>query len=232
MFYSHLIKLYNLIFPLIFNPSQNLEGKLGQGRVDALAALATPLFPKIEFIDIDLFIESDDNNVLEVGENIELFTILSSHSDWGYANDVIATLELDEEHENEHIMITQNMSMYGSAAPGDGLINWEPFLVEFGDSVSPGDIKFKLNIISNTDFNQYIQNEQTLEFVIPISDEVYIPGDVNQDTVINILDIVQLVNIILDENGDNFNIDAGDLNNDDIINVLDIILIVNIILDA
>ena len=220
--------------PIIYtvNPSESLEGKLGKGRVDALAAIATPLFPKIEFVDIDLFIESDDNNVLEIGENIELFTILSNNPDWGYADDVIATLELDEEHQDEHIMITQNMSMYGSAAPGDGLINWEPFIVEFGDSVNPGDIKFKLNIVSNTDFNQYIQNEQILEFIIPISDQVFIPGDVNQDAIINILDIVQIVNIILDTNPPNVNLNAADLNNDDVINVLDIILIVNIILDA
>ena len=220
--------------PIIYsvNTSESLIDKLGSGRVDALWAIATPLFPKIEFIDIDLFIESDDNNILEIGESIELFTILSNNPDWGYADDVIGILEVDESHSNEHIIINQNTSMFGSASPGDGLINWEPFLVEFGDNINPGDIKFNLNIISNTDFTNHIQNEQILEFVIPISEPVYTPGDVNDDDIINILDIVQIVNIILDNNPPNINMNAGDLNNDDIINVLDIILIVNIILDA
>ena len=89
-----------------------------------------------------------------------------------------------------------------------------------------------MNIISNTDFNGYIQNEQTLTFVIPLSDAVFIPGDVNQDEIINILDIVQLVNIILGNAPSNSEIAAGDLNGDEIINVLDIILIVNIILNS
>ena len=218
--------------PIIYsvNQSQSLQGKLGKGRVDALAALATPLFPKIEFIDTDIFIQSDDNDILEIGETIELFTILSNHPDWGYAEDVFATLELVEA--DEHIMISQNTSMFGSGAPGDGFINWEPFIVEFGGDITPGDIEFKLNIISNTDFNQYIQNEQILEFIIPVSDQVFISGDVNQDEIINILDIVQLVNVILDNIPPNINIDAGDLNQDEVINVLDIILIVNIILNS
>ena len=212
------------------NPEEYLEGKLGKGRVDALAALATPLFPNIEFIDIDLLITGNDNDVLEVGETIELSTILSNHPDWGYADDFVGILEVSEP--DGTVIINQNTSLFGDALPGDGLINWQPFIIEFGNDADPGDIEFKLNIISNTDFNGYIQNEQTLTFVIPLSDAVFIPGDVNQDEIINILDIVQLVNIILGNAPSNSEIAAGDLNGDEIINVLDIILIVNIILNS
>tara|TARA_Y100000814_G_scaffold286863_1_gene256369 strand:- start:416 stop:1093 length:678 start_codon:yes stop_codon:yes gene_type:complete len=212
------------------NPSESLEGKLGQGRVDALAAIATPLFPNIEFADIDLNINGNDNNIIEVGESIELSTILLNNPDWGYADDVVGILELSEP--NNTILINQNTSQFGDANPGDALINWQPFIIEFNDSAEPGDIEFKLNIISNTDFNGYIQNEQILNFIIPLSDEVFIPGDVNQDEIINILDIVQLVNIILGNAPSNSEMNAGDLNDDEIINVLDIILIVNIILNS
>ena len=182
------------------------------------------------FADIDLIIENDDDDILEVGESIELLTILSNHPDWGYAENVVGVLEIVEPDGN--IIITQNTSLFGDASPGDALINWQPFLIEFGSNASEGDIEFQLNITSNADFNGYIQNEQILTFTIPLSDEVFIPGDVNSDEIVNILDIVQLVNIILDNIPENTNLDAGDLNNDDIINVLDIILIVNIILDA
>jgi len=54
-----------------------------------------------------------------------------------------------------------------------------------------------------------------------------IPGDVNADNIINILDVIITVNMILGTSENNNN---ADLNNDGIINILDVILIVNIIL--
>jgi hypothetical protein len=51
-------------------------------------------------------------------------------------------------------------------------------------------------------------------------------GDLNQDNIINIQDIVLLVNIILSSE---YN-ELADLNSDDIVNVLDIIQLINIIL--
>jgi len=51
-------------------------------------------------------------------------------------------------------------------------------------------------------------------------------GDVNNDQVVNVQDIIILVNIII---GEIDPVDFADLNNDEIINVLDILLIVNII---
>ena len=52
------------------------------------------------------------------------------------------------------------------------------------------------------------------------------PGDLNGDEVVNILDIVQLANMILSgEYADN-----ADLNSDGQVNILDIVQIVNIIL--
>ena len=57
-------------------------------------------------------------------------------------------------------------------------------------------------------------------------------GDINQDGIINVLDVVTLINFILstdipteDESW------ASDLNQDSIINVLDVVLIINIILN-
>ena len=56
-------------------------------------------------------------------------------------------------------------------------------------------------------------------------------GDVNEDSIIDILDLVQIINIILgniDPSGMTFYL--ADMNSDNIINIQDIILIVNIIL--
>ena len=63
-----------------------------------------------------------------------------------------------------------------------------------------------------------------------ISDQFYsyIQGDLNNDGIANVVDIILLVSIILN-NEDNV---IADLNNDGIINVLDVIVLVNIILDS
>ena len=53
-------------------------------------------------------------------------------------------------------------------------------------------------------------------------------GDLNQDNMINILDVILMVNIILDPDN---NFGLGDMNDDNIIDILDIILLVNIILN-
>ena len=62
-----------------------------------------------------------------------------------------------------------------------------------------------------------------------LSDFLYeqIIGDINQDSTVNILDVVLLVELILDE----AYLSEGDLNNDGALNVLDAIEMVNIILN-
>ncbi len=62
------------------------------------------------------------------------------------------------------------------------------------------------------------------------NDIINLPGDLNQDFSINILDIVELVNIILSGSPDETQLYLGDLNSDDSINILDIIELVNFIL--
>jgi len=54
-----------------------------------------------------------------------------------------------------------------------------------------------------------------------------LPGDLNDDGMVNVLDVVALVNIVL---GLSEYSSAGDLNNDDLVNVLDVVILVNWIL--
>ena len=55
-------------------------------------------------------------------------------------------------------------------------------------------------------------------------------GDLNNDSAINVIDIVQLVDFVLDESIQF--IDSGDLNEDNVLNVIDIVSLVNIILST
>ena len=58
------------------------------------------------------------------------------------------------------------------------------------------------------------------------------PGDVNGDGVVNILDVVSTVNFIIgSDDPDPYEFTAADVNSDNVINVLDIVLMINIILD-
>ena len=60
---------------------------------------------------------------------------------------------------------------------------------------------------------------------------IYTPGDVNQDEIINIQDLVIIVNFILGIlEPEPIQVYAADINSDTIINVLDIIVILNMIL--
>ena len=52
-------------------------------------------------------------------------------------------------------------------------------------------------------------------------------GDVNNDTILNVLDVVIMVNIVLNKLD---YIECAELNNDNIINILNVVQLVNLIL--
>ena len=57
-------------------------------------------------------------------------------------------------------------------------------------------------------------------------------GDLNSDSIINILDIVRLVNIVIDPlNTTEQELCAADLNSDNVINILDIVTLVNVVIN-
>ena len=59
------------------------------------------------------------------------------------------------------------------------------------------------------------------------------PGDLNYDSIINVLDIVRLVNIVINPDSlTEIEACAADLNSDGIINVLDIVMLVNFVINS
>jgi len=93
-------------------------------------------------------------------------------------------------------------------------------------------------IVDQEGILQYANNEIDTEWMIYVLDELTgassegIVGDVNNDSLINILDIIQTVNIILGANLNptDYELWAADMNQDGNIDILDIVLIVNMIL--
>ena len=69
------------------------------------------------------------------------------------------------------------------------------------------------------------------DFSIMVIDESGLPGDINFDGAVDVLDVVSAVNIIIGNyDPTQSEMNAADLNNDGMINVLDIVSLVNIIL--
>ena len=57
-------------------------------------------------------------------------------------------------------------------------------------------------------------------------------GDLNQDGLINVQDIILTINIILGVPPDAYELCSGDINEDGVIDILDIVLLVNLILSS
>ena len=83
----------------------------------------------------------------------------------------------------------------------------------------------------------YANNEIDTEWMISVIYDLInsndsVLGDVNQDGIINILDVVTIINIILSTDVPTENqLSNSDLNNDEVINILDVVILVNLILN-
>ena len=57
-------------------------------------------------------------------------------------------------------------------------------------------------------------------------------GDVNENLIIDIVDLILMINIIIGQNTSNtYSFEAADINQDSVIDIIDVIAVVNIILD-
>ncbi len=88
-----------------------------------------------------------------------------------------------------------------------------------------GDYEVRLSVTN-------IYGQTGFEHIETISINTYESGDINSDSLINVLDIVMLVNYILDTSEPSQNeFLAADYNSDGFLNVLDIVSVVNLILN-
>ena len=84
-----------------------------------------------------------------------------------------------------------------------------------------------------TDMNFEAEFSSNFLYDIVCAGSDYIIGDINNDTLVNVLDVVFLVNFILDVSNPDFNqFEAGDINEDQNLNVQDAILLINLILNS
>ena len=93
-------------------------------------------------------------------------------------------------------------------------------------------------IVDQEGILQYANNEIDTEWMMYVLYELlgnacsdWTLGDINQDSIENVLDIVVMINFILDfSTPDECQFYASDLNSDSILNILDIVILINLIL--
>ena len=111
----------------------------------------------------------------------------------------------------------ENFDVSGELLEGSS-VNFN-IIVE-NNELTEGNYSANLNISSNA----------STEVSFPIllmSSSSNITGDINGDSLVNVIDVVQLVSIALGESSET---SSADLNDDGVINVLDVIFLVNIVL--
>jgi len=91
-------------------------------------------------------------------------------------------------------------------------------------TVTPGQHYWYYYKVINTDFSS--SDSSHFAGAIPYS---ALPGDVNGDGAVNVLDVTAIIGYMLNQNPQPFLFDAADVNNDHTINILDVIGVVNII---
>ena len=111
----------------------------------------------------------------------------------------------------------ENFEISGELLEGSS-VNFN-IIVE-NNELAEGDYSANLNISSNA------SSELSYPITL-ISTSSTADGDINGDSLINVIDVVQLVSIALGESNET---SSADLNDDGVINVLDVIFLVNLVL--
>ena len=79
---------------------------------------------------------------------------------------------------------------------------------------------------------RYLEYQEGDENIYLGSSDDLLLGDVNEDSMINVLDVVTIVQFVLDfSTPSDLQFDLSDLNNDQVLDVMDIVILINIILN-
>ena len=124
--------------------------------------------------------------------------------------------------------------LYDSGSPGgvQGGDTYDLYYMPNDGSPYPRDF-----IINQEGVISYANNEIDTEWMLSVIYDLInnsngLIGDINQDNIINVLDIISLINFILGSQiPDDSQIISSDINEDQIINILDVVMLVNVILN-
>ena len=135
--------------------------------------------------------------------------------------------------DSDEISIQNPTMNFDDAFPGMPIVNdSNPYEVELSSTIQPGEYELLLTLTANG--VDGIGYEADFGFTLIVEqDNQLLPGDINGDETVNILDIVMVANYTLGQaEFTDEQIQAADVNQDGVINILDVVQIINIILDT
>ena len=147
-------------------------------------------------------VDTDGNYTIEEGEPYG-----PDNYSWSYDEDIFSAMQGGSFRlPNGNTLITDCDSAHILEVTSEGEIVWEYMYSESSSTVIARAQKYSIDYFDS--------NENIL-------------GDLNNDGILNILDIVTLITLILNSEAN----PDGDMNNDEILNVLDIVILANIIIN-
>ena len=108
---------------------------------------------------------------------------------------------------------------------GDMVVPYDHVQSELWQRVNSGQMPPGNNDLSDTQVDLIAQWID--EGALPEASTSSLAGDLNEDGILNVLDVILMVNLALDEGYE----DIADMNEDGIINILDIVILLNTILN-
>tara|TARA_B110001454_G_scaffold135308_1_gene125875 strand:- start:111 stop:1469 length:1359 start_codon:yes stop_codon:yes gene_type:complete len=175
--------------------------------------------------------------------NQNVYTSVSNLEDMNFLNYINVNPTSDSFQNYPYVLLDNNLHVvwvdqngfdifYGmSNTENNTILNIQKINDDNSDSTQKDPIIYKGNDMLYSFWSDQRNGNYEIYFSKAINESIIL-GDINQDSIIDILDIVSMINFILGyENPDTIEEIASDLNSDGIINIQDIIIIINIILN-
>ena len=175
--------------------------------------------------------------------NQNVYTSVSNLEDMNFSNYISINPNSNSFQNYPYILLDDNLHaiwvdqngfdvFYGMRDAGtNSMLNIQKINDDNSDSTQKDPTLYKKNDILYSFWSDQRNGNYEIYFSKAIN-ELIILGDINQDGLIDILDVVLIINFILvQEDPSTLEAIASDLNNDGIINIQDVILIINIILN-
>ena len=235
--YDMLVGEYNGTIRIYLNAGDEFEPNFSEYSLINDIDLSGNSIPKLididNDLDLDLFIGQSTGNIsfyenIGSNENYDFILVSSNYNDISVSNkSSIDFFDIDNDEDYDLIVGSQYENIF--------------FYENIGDSYEP-DFQFDSSKVFPTlGFNlvpAFISHNQQKKLLVGTSTGgAYLVdlefcsnyGDYNNDTIINVIDIVYLVNVIINNNSV-YNNCTFDLNGDNEINVSDILILVNSII--
>ena len=136
----------------------------------------------------------------------------------------------DLDCDSDDINVVNQFIALENIPSGEATINFEPIIIEFDLNIEPNLYECNIHFQSNT--NSYIQYSESFLVEFDVNDFPILLGDINEDGIIDILDVIVCVNIVIELVEPTLSqLLTSDINQDGNTNVQDIILMVNLILN-